>query len=246
VELGSGLVTCAHGVLPVPAPATVELLKNVPVSVGGQPFEATTPTGAAILRTVTQEWRDDVLMRPQRIGYGIGWREGIRPNVLRLYLGDDCLMATDDDCDTQEAIMVECNVDDMTPEETACVLDLLLAFPVYDVFLTPIIMKKSRPAVKISVLCAPEERGRVEEVLFYHSSTFGLRFWPVTKRALSREVEVQETPYGPISVKRGRYRGQVIKAKGEYEECRKLAEDHNVPLTRVREALLRHDPPRTP
>jgi len=83
-------------------------------------------------------------------------------------------------------------------------------------------------------------------VLFYHSSTFGLRFWPVTKRALSREVEVEETPYGPISVKRGRYRGQVIKAKGEYEECRKLAEDHHVPLTRVREALLRHDPPRTP
>lgn len=246
VELGSGVISCAHGMFPVPSPATAEILRHVPVRMGGQPFEATTPTGAAILRTVVHDFSDTLRFVPRRIGYGLGQREGTLPNVLRLYMGDGVTEETFADCEVSEAVIVECNLDDMTPEETGYLLEVLFSAPVQDVFLTPILMKKSRPAVKISVLCAPDAKEVVEELLFIHSSTFGLRSWPVTKTALRREMAVENTPYGPVSVKNGIFRGQVIKSKPEYEECRQRAEAQRVPLSRVIEALAKYDRKRTP
>ncbi|HOJ52476.1 MAG TPA: nickel pincer cofactor biosynthesis protein LarC [Syntrophales bacterium] len=241
VELGSGMISCAHGVLPVPAPATMELLKGVPVKRGGQPFEATTPTGAAILRAVVEEFTDKVSIVPRFIGYGIGHNEGPQPNVLRLILGNEQEDETTLDAQVGEIVILETNIDDMTPEETGHLLEVLLAHGAQDVFLTPIIMKKSRPAVKISVLCEKTRKEKMADLLFVHSSTFGLRYWPVTKAVLDRASARIKTPYGEISVKKGLYEGKVIKRKPEYEECKKIAEKHGLPLKKVIDAVKKDE-----
>ena len=166
VEVGGGFVRCAHGILPVPAPATVEILQGIPVKSGAVPFETTTPTGAAILAATVDTFTEELYFTPQKIGYGIGHRDTDIPNVLRAYLGEMPTADDADDTEKQTAILVECNIDDMNPEMYEDVMEALLAKGAYDVFLTPIIMKKSRPAIKISVLCGEEARPAIEEILW--------------------------------------------------------------------------------
>lgn len=240
VELGGGFVRCAHGTLPVPAPATLELLRGIPVKSGAVAFEATTPTGAAILAATVDSFTEKHSFIPQKIGYGVGHRDTDIPNVLRACLGE--MPAQDfprdaDDTEKQTAFLVECNIDDMNPEMYEDVMEALLAKGAYDVFLTPLIMKKSRPATKISVLCGEEDMQAVEEILWLQTSTFGLRFQPVSRSVLRRDFSTLSTKFGDITVKNGYLRGKKIKAKPEYEDCRRLARANGISTKEVYDLL---------
>lgn len=241
VQVGGGFVTCAHGILPVPAPATAEILMEIPIRTGLVPFETTTPTGAAILAATVDAFMEQVEFTPCKIGYGIGKRDTDIPNVLRVFLGEMQEEAVSDDVETQEAVLVECNIDDMNPEMYDYIMALLFEKGAYDVFLTPVIMKKSRPAVKISILCDAGARNAVEEVLWLHSSTFGLRSHNISKTMLKRDVSAVSTKYGDISVKNAYFRGRKIKSKPEYEDCKRLAKEKGVSVKEIYDSLKSGD-----
>jgi len=243
VQTGGGLVRCAHGILPVPAPATAEILRGIPVKTGAVPFESTTPTGAAILAATVDRFTDQIRFTPTKTGYGIGQRNGEIPNVLRVFLGEMEQGSVASDVSRQDAIMMECNIDDMNPEMYDFIMDAFLAGGAQDVFLTPVIMKKSRPAVKISVLCAAEEREAMEAVFWLQTSTFGLRVYPVSKAVLRKEYSRQTTQYGEVSVKHACFRGRRIKSKPEYEDCKRLAGEKNVALKEIYDALKSENKP---
>lgn len=241
VELGSGFVRCTHGILPVPAPATVEILKGISVKSGAAPGEATTPTGAAILAATVDVFTEELYFTPQKIGYGIGRRDTDIPNVLRAYLGElpkqtGCGDA--DDTEKQTALLVECNIDDMNPEMYEDVMEALLEKGAYDVFLTPVIMKKSRPAILLSVLCGEDEQLAIEEILWLRTSTFGLRFQRLSRSLLQRDFSTASTKFGDISLKNGYWRGRQIKSKAEYEDCKRLAKEKGVSVKEIYDSLL--------
>ena len=192
VQVGGGFVTCTHGLLPVPAPATAEILKGIPMKSGIVPFEMTTPTGAAILAATSQGFTEEMNFIPEKIGYGIGQRDTDVPNVLRVFLGDMQTNVLNRDRDTDlevaESFLLETNIDDMNPEMYDSVVNALFDQGAQDVYLTPIIMKKSRPAVKISILCDTSAMLGIEEVLWFQTTTFGLRCSRVVKRMLPRDL----------------------------------------------------------
>jgi len=237
VELGGGVVRCAHGILPVPAPATIEILKGIPVKSGAVPFEMTTPTGAAILAATVHSFTDRMNFTPQKIGYGIGTRDTELPNVLRLFLGELEEDEPGDEATQEDAWLVECNIDDMNPELYEEVMDALLEKGARDVYLTPILMKKSRPAVTLSIICDSRRKKDMEEVLWYQTTTFGLRSCPITKTMLKRELSEVETPYGTVTMKHGFFRGRKIKSKPEYADCKRIARDKGVSVREVLEML---------
>ncbi len=243
VELGGGFVRCHHGILPVPAPATVEILRGILVKSGAVPFETTTPTGAAILAATVDAFTEELCFTPQKIGYGIGHRDTDIPNVLRAYLGDmqtsQISVGDADDTEKQQAILVECNIDDMNPEMYEDVLEALFAKGAYDVFLTPVIMKKSRPATRISVLCSEQDKPAIEEILWLRTSTFGLRFQRISKVMLKRDYSTLATKFGNVSIKNGYWQGRKIKSKPEYEDCRRLAKEKGVSVKEIYD-LLQH------
>ena len=230
VELGGGVVTCAHGTLPVPAPATLELLKGVPVRSGLVREETTTPTGAAILTGVVDEFTERMQFVPLQIGCGLGTRELEIPNILRVILGEKPKGKLDLDWDVDEAVLLECNIDDMNPEIYDYVMDLLFAAGAQDVFLTPVIMKKSRPAVVMGVLCRPGDAEAMKEILLTETSTIGVRSSPVEKAMLRREQIVARTRYGDIAVKQVYLGERLIRSKPEYEDCKRRAKEHGVPI----------------
>jgi len=238
VQLGSGVIHCSHGTLPVPAPATVEVLQGIPVKTGLVPFEATTPTGAAIIASTAASFTEKLDFTPLKIGYGLGSKNSSVPNVLRLLLGEVSAKSEKaDDTEIGEAVMIECNIDDMNPELYEPLMQLLFAKGASDVFFTPIIMKKSRPAITVSVLCDAGKQKAMEQVLWLNSSTFGLRSYKVSKAMLKRETEKVKTKYGEVTVKKGYLNGRVIKAKPEYEDCRKLAKDNGVSIQDIYESI---------
>jgi len=236
IEVGSGFVTCAHGTLPVPAPATVEILKGIPIKSGIVPFEMTTPTGAAILASVVSEFTEKIQFRLLEVGYGIGGRDTEIPNVLRVLLGETGEAAADD-CDRHEALIIESNIDDMNPEMFDFVIDILLKAGALDVFLTPVIMKKSRPATTLSVLCDSVDENTIQELLLTHTTTFGTRKYIVGKTMLKRDFTEVATEYGTVHVKNAYFRGKKIKSKPEYEDCRKLAKEHGVSVREIYESI---------
>ena len=201
VEVGSGMVRCEHGLMPVPAPATAEILKHAPCRYGGVDGEATTPTGAAILGSVVDRFEAPRDFTATAIGYGIGQKDFAVPNALRLTLGE----VSSDQCDlgleTETNIEVECNIDDMTPEGFGPLMEGLLAKGAVDVFLTPVIMKKSRPATKLSLLVDEARLDAVLAELFAGSTTIGARTRRVTKRMLPREARTVATSLGDVRVK---------------------------------------------
>ena len=237
VEVGSGFIHCAHGIFPVPAPATAEILKGIPIRTGGASHEATTPTGAAILVATVDQFTETTDFTVKEIGYGIGQRETDRPNVLRLFLGEQADGSFAKDVEIEDAFLIECNIDDMNPELYDDVMDSLFQKGALDVFLTPVIMKKSRPAVKISILCGDRERGAIEEVLWLRTSTFGLRTQRISKSMLKRDFSVRSTQYGEITMKNAYFRGHKIKSKPEYEACRKLAAEKGVSVKEICDSL---------
>jgi uncharacterized protein (TIGR00299 family) protein len=230
LELGGGFVKCAHGNLPVPAPATAEIIKGIPVSTGGVNFEATTPTGAAIIKTLGNTFGIENKLTVSSSGYGIGHKvNDSRPNILRLYLGEE----PDKKGEGGNSSILECNIDDMNPEWYDTLTDKLLEAGASDVFLSHIIMKKGRPGIKVSVLVHNEKIEEAKTILFKHSTTLGLRIMPVEKVSLERQFEKIITPIGEVTMKYGYYRGEMISAKPEFEDCKRISLKKNIPLKEV-------------
>jgi pyridinium-3,5-bisthiocarboxylic acid mononucleotide nickel chelatase len=230
IPVGSGTVTCDHGVLPVPAPATAELLSGVPLAECDEVGELLTPTGAAILTTLAEGFGPIPAMQIEQCGYGAGSRDGQkRPNVLRLFVGQ---VAEAGDL-SDEVVVLEANLDDATGEQIGHAFAALLAAGALDVFTTPIMMKKNRPAVLLSVLATPEKQVACEEVLFAETTTLGVRKHVCTRRKLSRDVATVETKFGPIRIKLGRRGDRVTLASPEYEDCAEASRKHGVSLRAV-------------
>ncbi|MCX7986350.1 MAG: nickel pincer cofactor biosynthesis protein LarC [Bacteroidales bacterium] len=230
VELGSGTVRCAHGTYPVPAPATAELIKNIPVSMGRVPFEATTPTGAAIVATLVDSFQKYPSFTLEQTGYGAGSRDSEIPNVLRIFIGkqENSLAGYNH----ESALILECNIDDMNPELYENIVNRLFEVGAQDVFLTPILMKKMRPAQKITVLCLPSQRDLVLKVLFQETTTLGVREYDACKWMIDREILPIETSLGIVRVKKSFSEG-ISKFKPEYDDCVSIAKQRNMPLIEV-------------
>ncbi len=229
VPTGSGMVKCAHGLMPIPAPGTAELLKGVPLAPSTIKAELTTPTGAAILTTVVKEWVDHPVMTVERIGHGAGRRDfPEQPNLLRLFIGTVAAPAESD-----RIWVLETNLDDLPAEVIGYCYDLLLAGGALDVFTAPIYMKKNRPAVLLSVLAPEPVLPALEEILFRETTTFGVRRYPVSRRKLNRRPCTVSTPWGPVQGKLGWLEGRPPVFSPEYEDCARVARQHNVALREV-------------
>ena len=238
LSLGRGFVRCAHGLMPVPVPGTMELLKGVPIHQTDIPKELVTPTGAALITTLSQEFGVMPQMRLDRVGYGAGTRDlEQRPNLLRLCLGektsDTEVKTTHHHAETDNVDIIETNVDDMSPEITGYVTAQLFEHGALDVFLIPIFMKKGRPATQITVLCPTAHRDKLIELLLTETTTFGVRLSSADRIKLRRDFVQVETQWGTIQAKRGYLNGTLIKTVPEYEDCKRLAEENKVPLRQV-------------
>jgi pyridinium-3,5-bisthiocarboxylic acid mononucleotide nickel chelatase len=236
---GSGFVRSQHGIIPVPAPATAELLRGFPMRMGDGASEMVTPTGAAILRALAVPAPSAMGLRVERVGYGAGTREfADRPNVLRLMVGERA--QTDEQSprqtyETDELLEIEANVDDLNPQIYDHAVERLFEVGARDVTLTPTIMKKGRPAVTISVLAEPAARELIAAVLFAETSTIGLRYHPVARLKLTREIRDVETRWGRVRVKVSRGGGNTVTLSPEYDDCKRLAVEHQVALRLVLE-----------
>lgn len=228
VQVGGGFVKCAHGLMPVPAPATVEILKNIPINTGIVQFETTTPTGAAILAANVQEFTGKIDFSIKKIAYGIGHRDLEIPNVLRVYLGEE---EKTEEIDKQ--YILETNIDDMNPEFYGYIEEKLFEKGALDVYKTAIFMKKGRPGVKLSVLVNENGEKDILDVIFQETTSIGVRKYKVEKIMLNREFSKVKTQYGNVTIKKSYYKGKLIKYKPEYEECRSIAKENNITIERI-------------
>nr|WP_281371561.1 nickel pincer cofactor biosynthesis protein LarC [Petropleomorpha daqingensis] len=228
VALGSGSARGAHGVVPVPGPAVLELLKAVPVHAGPVPAETCTPTGAALLAELVDVWTALPPMRVDRTGYGAGGRDPEeQPNVVRLVLGEP------GDGVPPGPVVLETNVDDLDPRLWPAVLDALFAAGASDAWLTPIVMKKGRPAHTLSALCPADAVAAVQRAVFAHTSSIGLRVVPVGKLALDRAIARVEVLGGSVAVKLARVDGRLVNVSIEYEDVAALAKSRQLPVKEV-------------
>ena len=228
-----GFVKLAHGTFPLPAPATIELIKGVPLQGRDVEGELVTPTGAAIITSIAEAFLSMPSMQILSIGYGAGNAEYDFPNALRVLIGEDRQSA-----ETDEVRIIETNIDDLNPEFYEVVMGRLFAEGALDVYLTPVQMKKSRPGTLITALCPPEAVELVVEVLFKETSTIGVRITEARRLCLERETEKVETPYGKIRIKVSKRNGEVRNAAPEYEDCKTAAAEHSVPIKEVYAAAL--------
>jgi hypothetical protein len=242
LNVGSGTVLCQHGTIPVPAPATLALLADAPVYSSGEPMERLTPTGAAILRMLDVEYKPLPAMRIKATGYGAGGRETPgQPNLLRLLVGEDSEQPAFDQSATNQPIaVIETVIDDSTPQVLAYVSELLLAAGAWDVYRASVQMKKGRTGVQVTVLCRPSLVPALRDVLFRETTTIGLRWRLENKASLAREFTTIETPWGPVCIKIARWpNGEVANAAPEYEDCRRVAVEHGIPLKQIMQESMR-------
>jgi len=232
VHIGRGFTGSMHGTIPVPAPATVELLKGIPVYSRGIPFELTTPTGAAVIRHFCKNFGPVPDINIFSTGYGAGSRDLEIPNLLRVIIGE----ATGDNTGFDSAVMIETGIDDMNPEYYEYIFEKLFSSGALDVFLVPVIMKKSRPGIILNVLTTEEKLSIVSEIIFSETTTSGLRINRVQRNKLFREQKKVSTDYGDILVKVNRTAEKTITVSPEYEDCKKAAKNKNVPLKAVYDA----------
>lgn len=225
VHVGSGTVRCAHGVLPVPAPATALLLQGVPIYGGCVQGELCTPTGAALLGEFADEFGEMPMMTVKKIGYGIGSKKFDRPNCVRAFWGKT-------DTPAEAVTEIICNLDDMTGEAVGFATELLLEAGALDVFTTPIGMKKSRPGIMLTCICHPADRDRMTALLLRHTTTLGVRYRDCSRAAMNRYSETVDTPYGPVRIKHAEGWG-IHKAKPEYEDVAKAAKIYGLRLDEV-------------
>jgi uncharacterized protein (TIGR00299 family) protein len=240
VPTGRGMVRCAHGMMPVPAPGTVELLKGVPLAPSPIEAELTTPTGAAILTAVVQEWTETPSMTVERIGHGAGTRDfPEQPNILRVLVGTASPAREGGVYDTDQVWVLETNLDDVPAEVIGYCYDLLFAAGALDVFTVPIFMKKNRPGVLLSVLCPESALTAVEEVLFRETTTLGVRRYPATRHKLHRKEHAVQTPWGLVKGKLGWREGARPVFSPEYDDCARVARERKLPLREVYERAQR-------
>jgi len=239
LPVGKGFVKCAHGVIPVPAPATLELLKNIPIYSGGIESEMITPTGAAIIGTLAKSFGGRPLMKIERIGYGAGEKEFTIPNLLRVSIGEKILKDENlkDGYVSDEAVLIETNIDDINPEFYDYIMEQLFSQGALDVFLTPIQMKKNRPAHMLSIIVYEQDLKEILEVLFSESTTLGVRIREIKRLRLGQQNFIAETKYGKIRVKVGIFKGEIKNIAPEYEDCKKMAKQHKVPLKEIYEEV---------
>jgi uncharacterized protein (TIGR00299 family) protein len=239
LNVGGGTAKMAHGVLPVPAPATANLLQGKPTYSNGVQRELVTPTGAAIVATLCESFGPQPAMSVSAIGYGAGTADlESQPNVLRIMIGEASEKAVP--AHDQEITVIEANLDDMNPQIYGYVQEKALAAGALDVFTTPVQMKKNRPGTLLTVLCRPADAQGLMSLIFAETTTFGVRSHTAQRRVLPRESVKVKTKFGDVRVKLSRVNGRVLHAAPEYEDCRKLAEEKNVPLQRVISEALRN------
>ncbi len=232
IQLGGGTVKCAHGIMPVPAPATALIVENTPVKLGLVQHEATTPTGAAILVATVDEFTESFDFAITKTAYGIGQRDISEvPNILRLYLSDTNTQPSDTSVET--ATILECNIDDMNPEHYEFLLEQLFENKVSDAWLTPILMKKSRQVTLLSVLCKNELVEEMKDIIFKHSTTIGLREYQIKKNVLPRTEITVETKYGKVRIKQSYYKGNPVRSKPEFDDCKKLALQNQISIEEI-------------
>jgi len=228
LPVGRGFVKCAHGILPVPAPATLELLKEVPVYGSDIEAELVTPTGAAIISSLVENFGEMPPMKIDNIGYGAGQRDLPIPNLLRVSIGVIKNAYQED-----VVSLIQTNIDDMNPELYEHIVDRLFREGALDVFLTPIQMKRTRPATMLSVIAGQEKMEKMLEIIFDETTTLGIRISKIKRRKLNRENRKVSTKYGKIEVKIGKHDGVVKNISPSYEECRKIATHLKIPLKKV-------------
>jgi uncharacterized protein (TIGR00299 family) protein len=231
INVGSGTVKTAHGMLPIPAPATTELLAGIPFYQSSTSFELTTPTGAVIISTLCSSFGPMPPMKVNRIAYGAGDKEfpGV-PNVLRLMIGQPVAGYEED-----TSIVIETNIDDMSPQVYGYLIETLMQQGAHDVYLTPIIMKKGRPAILLSVLTDKAKTDVVLDTIFRETTSIGVRIQEVGRKKLTREIQVVDTMYGTVRIKISKRDNEVLTMTPEYEDCRKIAEEKQIPLKQVME-----------
>lgn len=231
IHVGSSFVECAHGKLPLPAPATAKLLEGYQSFSSGIRAELATPTGVCILTTLGSQ-APQPLMRVDSVGYGLGSRkiEEI-PNALRVFIGNT------EGAKQASTLVIETDIDDMPPEAIGNVMEKLFQSKALDVNFTPIFMKKNRPGTRITVIAEKTNRDRIISVLLEETTTFGVRYYETARVELERRFETVETPYGPVKVKVGLRNGKVLKKSPEYEDCRKIAEKQGIPLLKIYSAI---------
>ena len=238
LNVGSGTVVCEHGTLPVPAPATLTLLKDAPVYSAGPPMERVTPTGAAILRMLNVEYGSLPALRVHATGYGAGNRDTPgQPNLLRILVGESQEQSA---ASTESIAILETVIDDSSPQLLAYVSDQLLAAGAWDVYRIAVQMKKGRTGVQLTVLCRPDLIPPLRELLFRETTTIGVHWRIENKTALAREFKSVDTPWGPVNMKIARLpSGDIANASPEYEDCRRIAESFALPLKHVMQQVQR-------
>jgi uncharacterized protein (TIGR00299 family) protein len=236
---GRGWIESAHGRFPVPAPATLEILSGIPLAPMDEPYEFITPTGAAIVAEFAESYGPMPAMRVEKIGYGVGTRVTPgRPNVLRAVLGEAGAAAADG-FERDTITRLETNIDDLSPEIVGAVTGQLLKMGALDVFLTPIHMKKNRPGMQLTVLCEEAAVGKVAELIFRQTTSFGVRMDRVERLKLARSFETVQTAYGTVTVKIGKLGGETVQVSPEFESCKALSELTGAPIRAIYEAAVK-------
>jgi len=239
LNVGGGSVVCAHGTFPIPAPATLELLKNAPVYSGEIQKELVTPTGAAIVSVLAARFASFPTMKAQKIGYGAGSRNFKNvPNVLRLTIGETAEQHTSP-FPVEEITVLEANVDDMTPQVFGYVMEQMLEHGALDVFGTPVQMKKTRPGLLLTVLCRPQDSQRLTKMVLAETTTLGVRMRQESRAALARRHVTVSTKWGEVRIKLANLNGSISNYAPEYEDCRRIAREQNVPLKTVMQEAIR-------
>jgi len=234
LNVGGGTVKCAHGTIPVPAPATVELLGDAPVYSSGVLAELVTPTGAAIVKTLASRFAAFPEMKIEKSGYGAGSRDFPgHPNVVRLTVGETASNAVAARTSSETITVLEANLDDLNPQVFGYVMDRLFEEGALDAFGMPVQMKKNRPGMLLTVLCKPEDAGKLTQLIFAETTTLGVRRRDEMRETLARRWEKVHTPWGEVRIKIASMNGTVTNYAPEYEDCRRIAAEHRVPLKRV-------------
>src|SRR5436190_4328688 len=232
LNVGSGTIRSAHGLFPVPAPATTRLLEGVPVYSGTQRAEMVTPTGALLITAYATEFGGIPPMRLAQIGYGAGARSfDDTPNVLRVLIGE-----ADATAPSHTVVVIEAEIDDMNPQIFGVVMDRLLADGALDVFYTPVQMKKNRPGTLLSVVAPPTAREKLTSLIFRETTTIGVRYREMTRECLDRDTQTVTTPFGRVRIKIARRGGEILNASPEFDDCVNLANEHGRPIKEIQAA----------
>ncbi|MDD7718813.1 MAG: nickel pincer cofactor biosynthesis protein LarC [Eubacteriaceae bacterium] len=229
VHVGSGTVKCAHGVLPVPAPATARILQGIPIYSEDIKGELCTPTGAALLKHFVSEFGSMPAMIVEKDGYGMGTKEFPRANCVRVMIGD-----TEEKAD--DVIEISTNLDDMTAEEIGFAMEVLMEEGALDAYCQPIIMKKGRPATRLVCMCKPDDKNRLSKLIFKHTTAIGIRINKFERIVLERSFDKAETPWGDVTVKKCMGQG-TTKKKAEFEDLARIARDNDLSLREVSEKI---------